>query len=160
MYNNLAILALFAFLFSMIAGRVERSWVTGPIVFIGFGLLFFVQQGCPYCEQQAKILEIFQQRHGWEIKAIDTRLLDLAHAVGESLRDRGPFHVISGYRSQKTNALLRAGGKGGAQFQGRGAVPLSRFPKSTRRRDDEQARGRCSQGCPWRNGYRAGMWIR
>jgi hypothetical protein len=30
MYQNLAILAVFAFLFSVVAGRVERSFVTGP----------------------------------------------------------------------------------------------------------------------------------
>jgi NhaP-type Na+/H+ or K+/H+ antiporter len=39
MYENLAILALFAFVFSVIAGRVERSAVTGPIIFIAFGLI-------------------------------------------------------------------------------------------------------------------------
>ncbi len=39
MYNDLATLAIFAFVFSAIAGRVERSWVTGPIIFIGFGLI-------------------------------------------------------------------------------------------------------------------------
>ncbi len=39
MYNNLAVLAAFAFLFSVIAGRVERSAVTGPMVYIFFGLL-------------------------------------------------------------------------------------------------------------------------
>ena len=39
MYNNLAVLAVFAFLFSVVAGRVERSVVTGPMVYIFFGLL-------------------------------------------------------------------------------------------------------------------------
>jgi NhaP-type Na+/H+ or K+/H+ antiporter len=39
MYSSLAVLVLFAFLFSVIAGRVERSAVTGPIVFIAFGLI-------------------------------------------------------------------------------------------------------------------------
>ena len=39
MYNNLAVLAAFAFLFSVIAGRIERSVVTGPMVYIFFGLL-------------------------------------------------------------------------------------------------------------------------
>jgi len=39
MYNNLAIMTLFAFAFSVIAGRVERSAVSGPIIFIAFGLL-------------------------------------------------------------------------------------------------------------------------
>ena len=32
-------MVLFAFLFSVIAGRVERSAVTGPILFIAFGLI-------------------------------------------------------------------------------------------------------------------------
>ena len=39
MYSDLATLAVFAFIFSNIAGRVERSWVTGPMVYILFGLL-------------------------------------------------------------------------------------------------------------------------
>jgi NhaP-type Na+/H+ or K+/H+ antiporter len=39
MYNNLAVLAVFALLFSVIAGRVERSVLTGPMVYIFFGLL-------------------------------------------------------------------------------------------------------------------------
>ena len=39
MYSNLAILALFGFAFSVVAGRIERSRVSGPIIFIFFGLL-------------------------------------------------------------------------------------------------------------------------
>ena len=39
MYENLAILAIFAFVFSVIAGKVERGIIGGPIIFIGFGLL-------------------------------------------------------------------------------------------------------------------------
>jgi len=60
----------------------------------------------------ADIDHILRDHRTGEVKPIDTRLLDLAHALGESLRDHGPFHVISGYRSPKTNALLRAGGNG------------------------------------------------
>jgi NhaP-type Na+/H+ or K+/H+ antiporter len=39
MYENLATLALFALAFSVIAGRIERSIVTGPMVYIAFGLI-------------------------------------------------------------------------------------------------------------------------
>ena len=39
MYENLMVMALFAFIFSAIAGRVERSAVTAPIVYILFGLI-------------------------------------------------------------------------------------------------------------------------
>jgi NhaP-type Na+/H+ or K+/H+ antiporter len=38
MYNNLAVLAVFAFVYSAVAGRIERSWLSGPIVFVAFGL--------------------------------------------------------------------------------------------------------------------------
>jgi NhaP-type Na+/H+ or K+/H+ antiporter len=39
MYENLAVLATFALIFSLIAGRIERSIVTGPMVYIAFGLI-------------------------------------------------------------------------------------------------------------------------
>jgi NhaP-type Na+/H+ or K+/H+ antiporter len=39
MYQDLAILALFILVYSAIAARVERTWVSGPIVFAIFGLL-------------------------------------------------------------------------------------------------------------------------
>jgi NhaP-type Na+/H+ or K+/H+ antiporter len=39
MYQTLAILALFILIYSSIAGRVERSLISGPIVFTAFGLL-------------------------------------------------------------------------------------------------------------------------
>jgi len=37
-YENLAVLAVFAFFYSAVAGRIERSWLSGPIVFVAFGL--------------------------------------------------------------------------------------------------------------------------
>jgi len=39
MYENLAILAIFILVYSSVAGVVERSWISGPIVFTCFGLL-------------------------------------------------------------------------------------------------------------------------
>jgi sodium/hydrogen antiporter len=39
MYQNAALLAMFLLIYSAIAGRVERSWISGPIVFTGVGLL-------------------------------------------------------------------------------------------------------------------------
>ena len=39
MYSSLAIFAVFAFLYSVVAGRVERTPITGPIVFMAFGFL-------------------------------------------------------------------------------------------------------------------------
>jgi NhaP-type Na+/H+ or K+/H+ antiporter len=39
MYTELAILALFVFIYSMVAGRVERSPISGPMVFVTAGFL-------------------------------------------------------------------------------------------------------------------------
>ncbi len=39
MYQNLAILAVFAFLYSTFAKGIEQTWVSGPIIFTAFGLL-------------------------------------------------------------------------------------------------------------------------
>lgn len=47
-----------------------------------------------------------------EIKPIDPTLLDLLHELGGTLETDQPFHIISGYRSPHTNAILRE--RGGA----------------------------------------------
>jgi NhaP-type Na+/H+ or K+/H+ antiporter len=39
MYENLALLAVFVLVYSSVAGAIERAWLSGPIVFTGFGLL-------------------------------------------------------------------------------------------------------------------------
>ena len=39
MYENLALLAGFVLLYSTVAGAIERTWISGAIVFTGFGLL-------------------------------------------------------------------------------------------------------------------------
>jgi uncharacterized protein YcbK (DUF882 family) len=45
-------------------------------------------------------------------KPIDPRVYDLLHELGGTLETDAPFHIISGYRSPHTNALLRE--RGGA----------------------------------------------
>lgn len=47
-----------------------------------------------------------------EVKPIDPKLLDLLHELGGTLETERPFHVISGYRSPRTNTMLRE--RGGA----------------------------------------------
>jgi len=39
MYDELALLALFVLLYSMVAGRLERTIISGPIIFVAAGLL-------------------------------------------------------------------------------------------------------------------------
>jgi len=38
MYEALALLAVFVLVYSSVAGAVERSWISGPIIFTLFGL--------------------------------------------------------------------------------------------------------------------------
>lgn len=48
-----------------------------------------------------------------EVQPIDVGLLDLLHELSGTLETDTPFHVISGYRSPSTNAMLRQrGGEG------------------------------------------------
>jgi uncharacterized protein YcbK (DUF882 family) len=47
-----------------------------------------------------------------EIKEIDTRLLDLLYTLNRRLATPEPFHLISGYRSPATNAMLAARSEG------------------------------------------------
>ena len=47
-----------------------------------------------------------------EIKPIDPKLLDLLHELRGTLETDQPYHIISGYRSPHTNAMLRE--RGGA----------------------------------------------
>jgi len=50
-----------------------------------------------------------------QVHAIDPRLLDLLADLHGHLETRQPFHVISGYRSPQTNAMLASLGDGVAQ---------------------------------------------
>lgn len=50
-----------------------------------------------------------------EVEEIDLELLDLLTRVRRELDTRRPFHVISGYRSPRTNAKLRTKSKGVAK---------------------------------------------
>jgi uncharacterized protein YcbK (DUF882 family) len=61
------------------------------------------------------INHILRDRRTGEIKQINTRLLDLLNAIGMELKTQKPFHIISGYRSRRTNALLRKCGKRAAK---------------------------------------------
>jgi uncharacterized protein YcbK (DUF882 family) len=47
--------------------------------------------------------------------AIDVGLLDLVHAIAVKLKAQEPFHIISGYRSPQTNAMLLQQGRGVAK---------------------------------------------
>ena len=75
-----------------------------------------------YCEQGVHLPDALQEvnhllrdfRTG-EQHPIDPSLLDLLHFLREATSVRGPFEVISGYRSPQTNAKLRSKSKGVAK---------------------------------------------
>src|SRR5512143_292853 len=71
---------------------------------------------------------------------MDPKLFDLLHALRLATNAKGPFHVISGYRSPATNAMLRASGGGGVashsmHLQGRAIDVRASDVKTTVLRD-------------------------
>ncbi len=50
-----------------------------------------------------------------KVKDMDKKLLDLLFALNQELGNSKPFHIISGYRTPKSNALLRKRNKGVAK---------------------------------------------
>ena len=79
----------------------------------------------------ADISRIMRDRRTGEIKPIDPHLLDVLHAIGMQLKAREPFHIMSGYRSPQTNALLRKWGRAAAanSFHMQGKAVDIRLPK-------------------------------
>lgn len=61
-------------------------------------------------DELTKINHILRDFRVNEIKPIDPKLLDLLHELGGTLETGQPFHIISGYRSPHTNAMLRERG--------------------------------------------------
>jgi uncharacterized protein YcbK (DUF882 family) len=53
-----------------------------------------------------EINHIFRDHYNGAVKTIDLKLIDLLHAIRKSLNSTDPFHVISGYRTKKTNSYL------------------------------------------------------
>jgi uncharacterized protein YcbK (DUF882 family) len=68
--------------------------------------------GCYIPESLQQLNHIMRDFRINEIKPIDPRVFDLLTELGGTLETDQPFHIISGYRSPQTNALLRE--RGGA----------------------------------------------
>jgi hypothetical protein len=49
MYENAAMLAAFLLIYSAVAGRIERSWISGPIVFTGVGFILGLEMAWACC---------------------------------------------------------------------------------------------------------------
>lgn len=80
----------------------------------GESLALTYTSGAQYLPQALLTVNHFLRDHySGAVGAIDPQLLDLLHAVRESLGTERPFHVISGYRHPATNDRLRNTGGGG-----------------------------------------------
>ncbi len=60
----------------------------------------------------AEVNHVLRDFRTGDVHDIDTGLLDLLTDLAARLDTSGPFHVISGYRSPKTNAMLAANSSG------------------------------------------------
>jgi uncharacterized protein YcbK (DUF882 family) len=69
-------------------------------------------QGDYFPEALNEISHILRDHYSGDVKAIAPGLLDLAHRLRRVLDVDAPIHIISGYRSPHTNAMLasRSGG--------------------------------------------------
>jgi uncharacterized protein YcbK (DUF882 family) len=56
---------------------------------------------------------LLRDHRSGSVHAIDPHLLDVIHALQARTGSRGPFHVVSGYRSPETNESLREADYGG-----------------------------------------------
>ena len=66
-------------------------------------------------EGLSEIYYLLRDHRCGAVSPIDTRLLDLLHRLSASLGTNECLHVISGYRSAETNALLAKEGSGVAK---------------------------------------------
>lgn len=68
-------------------------------------------QGQYIPEALNEINHIMRDYRTGDVKTIDPKLLDLLSTLNNKLETKDSFHIISGYRSPKTNALLRTKSK-------------------------------------------------
>ncbi len=69
-----------------------------------------------YIEEELRAIDyVLRDWRTGEVKHIDPGLLDLLFLLGMKLETSAPYHVIGGYRSKKTNEMLRRMGRGAAK---------------------------------------------
>lgn len=75
----------------------------------------FSADGGYLSEELAAIDHLLRDHRSGEVAHIDTALLERLYGLQQSLGSDQPFHVISGYRSPKTNAALSSKSSGVAK---------------------------------------------
>jgi uncharacterized protein YcbK (DUF882 family) len=63
----------------------------------------------------ARINHMFRDVRTGRVKKIDIHLIDLLFGIQKKLKCKDPFHIISGYRTPRSNAILRKRKKGVAR---------------------------------------------
>ncbi len=63
----------------------------------------------------AEVNQHLRDHRNNEVRSMDKELLDQLFVLRKKLDTSKPFHIISGYRSPKTNAMLRRQGRGVAK---------------------------------------------
>ena len=64
------------------------------------------EQGAYVRDALSEVNHVLRDFRTGDVHPIDPGLLDLLDSLSARLETRSPFHVISGYRSPKTNAML------------------------------------------------------
>jgi uncharacterized protein YcbK (DUF882 family) len=75
----------------------------------------FWAQGNYLNDELTAVNHVLRDHRSGEVHPMDPKLLDLLFALQQSVAVNGAFHIISGYRSPKTNQKLRSQGGGVAK---------------------------------------------
>ena len=78
--------------------------------------LVYAGPGGYHAQSLARVNEFLRDFRTSDVHVIDPKLLDTLHALARSANSTEPFHVISGYRSPRTNSTLRAHSAGVAKY--------------------------------------------
>jgi uncharacterized protein YcbK (DUF882 family) len=73
----------------------------------------YVENGVHIPEALAEISQFLRDFRTGEVHPIDPGLLDALHSLRSRAGGKGPYEIISGYRSPRTNEMLRNSGGGG-----------------------------------------------
>jgi uncharacterized protein YcbK (DUF882 family) len=67
-------------------------------------------------EALVKINHIMRDHYSGAVRSMDKKLLDFLFSIQKKLGADGPFHIISAYRTKRTNELLRKRNKKAAKY--------------------------------------------
>ena len=89
------------------AGDIRRLWMTSTKTGESIDMIYWIEGEYIY----EAIQEISRFMRDWrtnEVKNIDTRIMDIMTAAHNLMDVEEPYKLLSGYRSAKTNAMLRS----------------------------------------------------